>query len=238
MKTVKEDREEIQLKVYAHNLEAFINNGLITVYDVTDPTEKAYSTSSINTDIVNQIRSGDNVTIYTQSEGEDNSELNRSEENESSLHSSEQEVVMVLIENNNNNRKKVIIVVTPTDHPLPLPSWHEVEKRPLTDDPIEWEKWRRNVLIQKAWTSKFPFLAEHYECIPVNQRVNAWRNRIEKGENVRDFTITDQDIFEQDPNIGEDIRNLYSSEDRKDIFYDDPYIGTDIERLFKDEEEK
>ena len=65
-----------------------------------------------------------------------------------------------------------------------------------------------NTLIQKAWAYKFPFLAEHCECIPVNQRVNAWRNRINNSENVRYFTDIDPNVFEWDPNIGEDIRNL------------------------------
>lgn len=125
---------------------------------------------------------------------------------------SEEEMVKELIEKNNSTRKKVIMVVAPTNNPLPLPSWHEVEARPQNDDPLEWYKWRKNVLIQKAWTSKFPFLLEHYEWIPVNQWVNAWRNRI---ENVRDYREPIEDIFD-----------------------DDPYIGTDIERLFKNEEEK
>lgn len=49
---------------------------------------------------------------------------------------------------------------------------------------------------------------------------------------------TEQDVFERDPNIGEDIRNMFSPEDIKDIFNDDPNIGTDIERLFKNKEEK
>ena len=87
---------------------------------------------------------------------------------------------------------------------------------------------------QKAWAYKFPFLAEHYECIPVNQRVNAWRNRINNSENVRYFTDNDPNVFEWDPNIGEDIRNLFSP-DKEDIFDDDPNLGSEIEKLFREE---
>ena len=240
--TVEDEREEISLKIYTHNLEAFMKNGLITVYEETEMS----SSSGVNTEIVNRIRSGDNVTIYSQSEGEmevqtempQENQTEMSQENHDSPLMSEKEMVKQLIDNINSNRKKVIIVTEPTDNPLPLPSWYEVEARPKNDDPKEWEKWRRNVLIQKAWTSKFPFLVEHYERIPVNQRINAWRNRIENSENVRYFREPIQDIFEQDPNIGEDLRDLFSSEDKKDIFDDDPYIGTDIEKLFKNEEKK
>ena len=145
----------------------------------------------------------------------------------------------------------MIIVVAPTNNPLPLSSWLEVEAKPKNDDPKEWEKWGRNTLIQKAWPSKFPFLAEHYDCIPVNQRVNGWRNRVENSESVFKFKEADQDIFEKDLYIGEDIRNLFNNRNRnrKDIFVDDPYIGEDLvvddpyigedlEKLFKEEEEK
>jgi urease accessory protein UreF len=132
----------------------------------------------------------------------------------------------------------VIIVVTSTDNPLPLPSWHEVVEKPITDDPKELEKWQRNALIQKAWASKFPFLNEHYECILVNQRINAWRDRLENSKSVFKWSETNQDIFDQDPNIGKDIRNLFDDKDRKDIFDDDPNIGADISKLFGNEEEK
>lgn len=206
---IEDESEKFRVEIYKQNLEAFIHNGSITVFEETYMSDNG----SVNTEIANRIRSGDNVTIYTQSEeGDIHEMLDIPQENESSPMISEEEMVKELIEKNNSTRKKVIMVVAPTNNPLPLPSWHEVEARPQNDDPLEWYKWRKNVLIQKAWTSKFPFLLEHYECIPVNQWVNAWRNRI---ENVRDYREPIEDIFD-----------------------DDPYIGTDIERLFKNEEEK
>ena len=46
----------------------------------------------------------------------------------------------------------------------------------------------------------------------------------------------DPNVFQWDPNIGEDIRNLFSPDkDKEDIFNDDPNIGSDTEKLFREE---
>lgn len=115
--TVKDEKEEIRLKVQTHNLEAFIKNGIITIFEESEMSDS----SSMNTEIVNRIRNGDNVTIYTQSEG-DYESTNISQDNEITSSFSEEEMVKELIENVEKTRKKVIIVVAPTNYPLPLPS--------------------------------------------------------------------------------------------------------------------
>lgn len=204
---------------------------------VIEGIESFSESDSINTEIVNCIRNGENVTIYSQFVGDTNDNISAKGLNskDQSTPSWERGVIEEVLRNNAKS-PKMIIVVAPSDNPLPLPSWNKVETRPKSDDPKEWEKWGRNTLIQKAWASKFPFLAEHCDCIPVNQRINGWRNRIENSESVQKYQEPNQDIFEQDSLIGEDIRDLFNN--RKDIFEDDPYIGEDLEKLFKNEEEK
>ncbi len=125
------------------------------------------------------------------------------------------------------------IIVSSSDNPMPIPSIFDVSEQPNRDNTEEWEKWRKNVNIQKAWSSKFPFLQEHYESIPVDHRIEAWRNRVEDSEtiNVRSTTHT-EDIFEEDENIGNDIKGLFKED--SDIFDKDPNIGEDIKKLFEE----
>ena len=217
------------------NLEAFLHNGRIQILEKEITSE---DTDSINTEIVNQIRNGENVTIYSESVGNvsNSATLETNQGGPEIIQKSEEEVVGNIFKENQGIRKKVLIVVSSTDTPMALPSWHEVAEKPKTDNPPEWEKWGRNTFRQKAWASKFPFLAEHYESIPVNERINAWHNRVENSESVFKYSETNKDIFDNDPEVGEDIRNLFK--DRKDIFHDDPDIGENIKRMFEDEERK
>lgn len=65
-----------------------------------------------------------------------------------------------------SNRKQIIIITKPLkegEGPLPLPSWQEVPTQP--SDPQELELWRKDNAVRKYWTSKYPFLNEHYEQI-------------------------------------------------------------------------
>lgn len=116
---IEDESEKFRVEIYKQNLEAFIHNGSITVFEETYMSDNG----SVNTEIANRIRSGDNVTIYTQSEeGDIHEMLDIPQENESSPMISEEEMVKELIEKNNSTRKKVIMVVAPTNNPLPLPS--------------------------------------------------------------------------------------------------------------------
>lgn len=61
---IEDESEKFRVEIYKQNLEAFIHNGSITVFEETYMSDNG----SVNTEIANRIRSGDNVTIYTQSE--------------------------------------------------------------------------------------------------------------------------------------------------------------------------
>ena len=98
-KIIEEDKDDISLKSFIINLESFMENGLI---QVIEEVENISDSSSINTEIVNRIRNGNNVTIYTQPVGDtnDNYSVKESLPEGLDLPISEKEVVRELLENN------------------------------------------------------------------------------------------------------------------------------------------
>lgn len=57
---------------------------------------------------------------------------------------------------------------------------------------------------------------------------------MENGKTINSKPITRLgDIFEEDNNIGKDIRDLFD-QDKNDIFDNDPYIGEDINKIFEE----
>ena len=68
-----------------------------------------------------------------------------------------------------NGKTQLVIITKPVlegENPLPLPNWFEVPKQPETRE--ELETWKKDNIVRKYWTTKYPFLAEHYEEIKLS----------------------------------------------------------------------
>ena len=102
-------------------MEAFLHNGRIQILEKEITSE---DTDSINTEIVNQIRNGENVTIYSESVGNvsNSATLETNQGGPEIIQKSEEEVVGNIFKENQGIRKKVLIVVSSTDTPMALPS--------------------------------------------------------------------------------------------------------------------
>ena len=78
------------------------------------------------------------------------------------------------IQTSNDNvhkSRKVVIITNPVkegENPLALPSWNEVPTQPL--DPEELKTWHKDNAVRKFWTSKFPFLSEHYDQVKLSSK--------------------------------------------------------------------
>ena len=145
------------------------------------------SDSDINTEIVNLLQNGDNISIII-SEGSfiDSISSNLSDNLSDIIVNSKENLNIAeeMIQNARYNGKKVVISTIPTDSPLALPSWHEVSKEPSKDDMIAWNKWNNNVQTQKAWAKKFPFLTEHYEQIKFTKdNIIKWAEHLQSVDN-------------------------------------------------------
>lgn len=216
------------VKSLTENLKSYIENGRISIIDELLVDES--DIGSITTEIVGQIRNGEEIYIYSPSIMD--TESNNSDSIGSRKPSiQEEEIVEEILQDLKKHNKRILIVKS-SDHPMPLPSWTEVSEKPINGKKEDLEDWKKNVSIQKAWVSKFPFLSEHYDCIPINQRINAWRNRLEESENVNNHKSKHKDVLETDPDIGNDINGLFK--EKKDIFEDDTNIGEDIAKLFEE----
>ena len=65
--------------------------------------------------------------------------------------------------------RHVVIITKPAgDSPMPLPSWHEVSEPPSRDNIEERAKWEKDVAIKKYWASRFPWMSNN---TPFSERV-------------------------------------------------------------------
>ena len=195
--------------------------GLLSEIDVNNNSLPSSSDSyDINTEIVKQIRSGNQVNIYTDSsllekstdaENKNSFALdNKTPTTESNVSKyfeifnkekiEKQESVDLEREKvlNIMNRQVVIISkpIGENDPPLPLPSWYDPGIQPSADDLEARANWERNVSVQKYWASKFPFLNEHHEQITLDEKINNRMKGIQKTSNV---VKTNTDMLESDP---------------------------------------
>lgn len=116
------------------------------------------------------------------------------------------------------------------DHPLPLPSWFIVPEKPT--DPAEVDTWNKDNEARKYWTSKFPFLSEHFEQINITRN----RFRLEKESNNSNvFDIDKEEVLGIENMFNAEqsqVSNVESNENRFDI---DKEEDLGLNRLFDDD---
>lgn len=161
---------ELLQKNMSKNLGAYLANHQIWILE--DP-ENGKSTSEICTEIVNQMERGQTINVYSPTTTEYSTSTICSDTSAKNLdtyqpmhedknYSPVKEQIENLIEHT-DKAKRVIVVQPAGEVPQALPSWHEIAKEPnKIDNPEEWEKWYKNVQIQKSWVSRYPFLNEEY----------------------------------------------------------------------------
>lgn len=253
---------EFEMKVMdnmVRNLESFIENGKITVQhgdgilpelsiskiiEEWKPEIPENSPSSgVNTEIVKQLRLGDNVTISVggsiSSSSDHLSECFRDKDGNKIDFSylkekspSLCEAASILEDPGNQPRPVLITTRMAGDTIMPLPSWHIVSKEPSKDDMDAWLEWKKNVESQKVWAKKFPFLTEHYEQITLSQeRVAKWVADIENRPNTS--WMEQEDSYNIDTLFEESVKDKNNFTDwmeEEDSF--------NLEELFKEQEQE
>ena len=114
------------------------------------------------------------------------------------------------------------------DGPLPLPSWHVVEPKPDSSEPEKVLQWTKNLAVQRYWTSKFPFLNEHYEQLTLEKKINDWTIGIQITNNVLE---PDVDVFDTYTNGNLGLEKLFKEETNMLSTNED----LNIKELFKEE---
>lgn len=72
------------------------------------------------------------------------------------------------------------------------------EKEPSVDDIEGRAELSKNVAIQKALVSKFPFVAEHHEQISLDEKINKWTAALQKVDNT---PKPESNMFETDEDL-------------------------------------
>lgn len=129
-------------------------------------------------------------------------------------------------------RKKVIITTTPGgDFPLPLPSWTDPRPIPSVYDVEAYATWEKNVAIQKHWTSKYPWFADSYDKLEVNQELEDWINGVNSKRPEPEEKETGPESIPLPPQDEHEILHLTEDKDIKPEDIPLPYIE-------KEEQEK
>jgi group I intron endonuclease len=143
-----------------------INEDLPTTTDI--PDYMSDSDTSEYEKLIKAIRGGEGITIYVSAE---NSPV-YTEESKGDW--SKLEPLTGTIEGENTKeivKPKQLVIITNRvegNTPPPLPRFGVVSEEPSVNDTEAHNKWKKEVAIQKAWASKYPFFAEHYTQVAVS----------------------------------------------------------------------
>ena len=163
-------------------LENLVQNIKQGTDDGCSPLSATSTSSSEYERLVMEIRSGNDVTILTPISGAGSASYHSSTATPTSpvsvlnteVNNETVEQGMVSNENvipNKDKGKQLVIITKPVledENPLPLPNWFEVPKQPDTREKVE--TWEKDNIIRKFWTSKYPFLSEHYDQIKLSSK--------------------------------------------------------------------